>query len=330
VILWAHNSHLGDARQTDAGQRRGEWNVGQLIRERFGLSRTFNIGFSTYTGTVTASKSWDKPANCQKVRNGMFDSYEHVLHNATENWEHKDYYLLFRSNNKNVPINVELVDALMTPRLERYIGVIYRSDTEKASHYCKATFPKEYDSVIYLDKTSALHPIDPTRPWEEQHSELHQIQDNDNFPELDPSTSIPDSMWEWRLWASKQINEVGMEYLKHNDYQMAITKFDKALHYVEQNLRKFQTVKEITELRIHYMLNRADAYFKLKLWSGVIRDCSTVLNLNPNDYKAHILLGKAYEEKGQDSVARHHFDIAAKQVVQELETPASTVTENRR
>jgi len=320
VVIWAHNSHLGDARQTDASLR-GEWNVGQLMRERFGLTKTFNIGFSTYTGTVTAAKSWDKPAQCMKVRNGLTESYEHVLHSATENWEYKDYYMLFRSNTPNVKVNPELVDALLPPRYERYIGVIYRPDTEKASHYCKSSLPKEYDSVIFLDQTRAVEPIDPTKPWEDQHKLLVETPvDPDTYPELEQFSFTADDKLEYRLQAGRDISQVGLELMKKGDYVNAIHKFDKALQYVEYNLKKHQGKREVQELRLKIMIDRADAYYNLKLWSGVIRDCSTIINLDPSHFQAHLLLGKAYDEKGQDSIAKHHYEIAAKGASQEWQT----------
>jgi len=317
VILWAHNSHLGDARQTDAGKLRGEWNVGQLVRERFGLTKTFNVGFSTFNGTVTAAKSWDKPANCQKVRNGMYDSYEHVLHTVVEGWEHKDYYMLFRSNHQNAQVDVNLVDSLLKPRYERYIGVIYRPDTEKASHYCRSSLPKEYDAVIFIDKTSALEPIDITIPWQSQYQELSSIVDTDTYPEFDNSTTIDDSLTDWRLNAAREIAQVGVEFMEKKDYHMAIAKLDKALHYAELGLKRFQSNVEVQKLRMELLMIRADAYFNLKMWASVIRDCSTVLNLNPAYNSAHLLIAKAYEEKGLDSVAKHHYDSATKQAAQE-------------
>jgi len=167
VVLWAHNSHLGDARATDAGRSRGEWNVGQLIREKFGKENTFNIGFSTYHGTVTAANRWDDPAYVFKVRHGKENSYEHVFHTIADSLEKsRDFFYLFRTNNPKVEINKSVVEIFTPMRLERYIGVIYRPDTEVASHYSKGCIAQEYDSVIFIDKTSALEPIDYTKTWE--------------------------------------------------------------------------------------------------------------------------------------------------------------------
>jgi len=320
VILWAHNSHLGDARQTDAGQLRGEWNVGQLVRERFGISKTFNIGFSTFNGTVTAAKNWDSPANCMAVRNGMYNSYEHTLHTATENWEHKDYYLLFRSNNPNIKISPELLDPLLKRRYERYIGVIYRPDTEKASHYCQSILPKEFDTVIFIDKSSALVPIDKTKPWETQHQELTGVVDSDTYPELDPHYPVSDALFEWRIEASKKINEIGLQFVHQKNFITALAKFDKALQYVEHNLKKYQGKRDVQDLRMMYMINRAEAYYHLKIWSGVIRDCSMILELKPSHSQAHLLIAKAYEEKGQESVSKRHFEIASKLASEQWET----------
>jgi len=122
AVIWAHNSHLGDARQTDSKKLRGEWNVGQLLRQRLGMDRTFNVGFSTYSGTVAASDEWDDPAKCKKVRPGMPDSWEDVFHDATRGADVRDYELFFRSNDPNTKVDNELLERLGGRRYERYIG----------------------------------------------------------------------------------------------------------------------------------------------------------------------------------------------------------------
>jgi len=163
-ILWAHNSHMGDASQTDVNSR-GEFNIGQLIRERLALQNTFNIGFSTYNGTVTAATNWDEPAQLKDVNPALPSSYEDLFHRYAEEESNSDFYLLFRSNNPAVKVNEKLVDALTKPRLSRYIGVIYRPDTERWSHYYRGSLARQWDAVIHLDETSAVEPLDMTSPW---------------------------------------------------------------------------------------------------------------------------------------------------------------------
>ena len=154
VIVWAHNSHLGDARATDMSAR-GEWNVGQLTREQFGY-RVFGIGFSTYSGTVTAARDWGDPAECRIVRPGLPDSYEEFFH-ATEV---PRFWLPLRETNAATKM-------LSERRLQRAIGVIYRPETERESHYYEACLPEQFDAVISLDQTRALEPLERNSEWEQ-------------------------------------------------------------------------------------------------------------------------------------------------------------------
>jgi erythromycin esterase-like protein len=153
VIVWAHNSHLGDARATEMGQR-GELNVGQLARERFG-AEVVSIGFTTYSGTVTAASDWDEPAERKTVRPGLPGSYERLFHDVAI-----ARFLLPLRDDANVS------RALATPRLERAIGVIYRPDTERGSHYFLARLPSQFDFVLHFDRTTALEPLERTAGWE--------------------------------------------------------------------------------------------------------------------------------------------------------------------
>jgi erythromycin esterase-like protein len=180
VVIWAHNSHLGDARATDMGRKRRKHNVGQLLREQCGFNNTFNIGFTTYTGTVSAASGWGKPLQKKNVVPGRKDSWEGVLHEARPNGWH-DFMLIFNQVKKasdsearlgqwshvlqgalrKHEVDTELTRLLSDELLERYIGVIYRPDTELLSHYSSSALSLQYDAVIHIDQTEALPPIDP-------------------------------------------------------------------------------------------------------------------------------------------------------------------------
>jgi len=153
VVVWAHNSHLGDARATQMGER-GELNLGQLVRERFG-KEAVSIGFTTYTGTVTAASDWDAPAERKQVRPGHRDSYEALFHEV----DTPRFFLNLRDN-------AELAAQLRTEHLVRAIGVIYRPETEMQSHYFHARLPDQFDGVVHFDHTRAVEPLERTTEWE--------------------------------------------------------------------------------------------------------------------------------------------------------------------
>ena len=153
VVLWAHNSHLGDARATEMGAG-GELNVGQLVRERHGREAIL-VGFSTYTGTVTAASDWDHPAERKTVRPALADSYEALFH---EIGVHN--FLV------DLTLPSEAVAGLREPRLERAIGVIYRPETERLSHYFHARLPSQFDAILHYDRTRAVEPLERTGAWE--------------------------------------------------------------------------------------------------------------------------------------------------------------------
>ena len=154
VVVWAHNSHLGDARATEMGDR-GELNLGQLVRERHGDDAAYLVGFTTHRGTVTAASDWGDPAERKAVRPSREDSYERVLHDAGL----PRFWLDLRDD-------AALATALAAPRLERAIGVIYRPETERQSHYFHAQLADQFDAVIHLDETRALEPLERTAGWE--------------------------------------------------------------------------------------------------------------------------------------------------------------------
>ena len=152
MVLWAHNSHLGDARATQMGQR-GEWNLGQLVRQRHGRDCVL-IGFTTFTGTVTAASEWGGPAERKRVRPAMPGSYESLFHDAQV-----PSFLL------TLPPGTHVAQGLREPMLERAIGVIYRPETELASHYFHAQISDQFDAILHFDQTRAVEPLEPTAEW---------------------------------------------------------------------------------------------------------------------------------------------------------------------
>lgn len=152
IVVWAHNSHLGDARATQMG-RSGELNLGQLVRERYG-DASFLLGFTTYSGEVTAASNWDEPAERKIVRAALSGSYEALFHEVGIS----DFLLSLR--------DPAIKEALAGPMLERAIGVIYRPETERLSHYFDTRLPDQFDAIIHLDRTRALIPLEKTVPWE--------------------------------------------------------------------------------------------------------------------------------------------------------------------
>jgi erythromycin esterase-like protein/adenine/guanine phosphoribosyltransferase-like PRPP-binding protein len=153
VVIWAHNSHLGDARATELGKA-GELNLGQLVRERYGRDAVL-IGFSTYRGTVTAATDWDAPAQRRRVRPGLPGSYE-ALFDETGNG---DFFLTLRGAS-------DIGDGLREPRLQRAIGVVYRPETERFSHYFTARLADQFDAIVHLNETVAVEPLDRDAGWE--------------------------------------------------------------------------------------------------------------------------------------------------------------------
>jgi erythromycin esterase-like protein/predicted phosphoribosyltransferase len=146
IAVWEHNSHLGDNRATELGQA-GQLNVGQLVRERHG-DQTMIVGFSTYTGTVTAASDWGGAAERKRVRRGLPGSWEEFFHE------------------QGIPAFLVDPASLHGRRLQRAIGVIYRPETERISHYFYARIAEQFDAVIHLDETMALEPLERTSEWE--------------------------------------------------------------------------------------------------------------------------------------------------------------------
>jgi erythromycin esterase-like protein len=157
VVVWAHNSHIGDARFTDM-KRRGELNLGQLARERHGEAVRL-VGFSTHAGTVTAAHDWDEPGMQRRVRPSLEGSWERVLHDTGARIGADAFLVRLRGDER-------LTRALSGWKLQRAIGVIYRPETERASHYYDVQLGREFDAIIHLDTTSALRGLEPGHVWE--------------------------------------------------------------------------------------------------------------------------------------------------------------------
>jgi erythromycin esterase-like protein len=150
--VWAHNSHLGDASATEMGDM-GEWNVGQLMRDRYGAEAML-VGFSTHRGWVTAASDWDDPPQRKRVRIGLENSWEDVLHRTGA----ERFLLRLRDD--------EVLRSLAAPRrLQRAIGVIYRPETERESHYFETRLADQFDALIHIDETNALEPLDKGDIW---------------------------------------------------------------------------------------------------------------------------------------------------------------------
>jgi protein-L-isoaspartate(D-aspartate) O-methyltransferase len=145
AIVWAHNSHIGNAAATEMFSR-GEYNLGHLCRKEFG-DLAYAIGFGTHTGTVAAASNWDGPMEIKTVLPAIPDSYEHVCHETGK----PSFLLNLRRSNEM---------GLRKPRFERAIGVIYRPETELASHYFQAVLPDQFDEYVWFDETRAITPFE--------------------------------------------------------------------------------------------------------------------------------------------------------------------------
>ena len=153
IVVWEHNSHIGDARATGMG-RRGELNIGELVRRRFGRHSVL-VGLTTYTGTVTAASGWYGPAQRKHVRPALPGSWEAALH-ATG---FDRLYINLRDDARQEA-------AFSAPRLERFIGVLYLPETERQSHYSRALLAEQFDALVHFDHTRAVEPLERTAHWE--------------------------------------------------------------------------------------------------------------------------------------------------------------------
>jgi erythromycin esterase-like protein len=151
IVVWEHNSHLGDARATEMGEA-GELNVGQLVREERSRDAVL-IGLTTHTGTVAAASDWDGPVERQCVNPSLPDSYERLFHESGLS----RFYLPLLGH--------EVPETIERPRLERAIGVVYRPDSERSSHYFRARLHRQFDAVLHFDETTAVTPLEKAAGW---------------------------------------------------------------------------------------------------------------------------------------------------------------------
>jgi erythromycin esterase-like protein len=154
LVVWAHNSHIGDARATAMGEG-GEINLGQLMRQRAAApGDVFLLGFTTHGGHVAAASDWDQPVLHQRVRPALEGSVEKLLHDAGV-------------QRALVPLSHPALEPALSARwLERAIGVVYRPDTERHSHYFGAHPARQFDAIVHVDRTRAVTPLDAAAEWQ--------------------------------------------------------------------------------------------------------------------------------------------------------------------
>jgi erythromycin esterase-like protein len=152
AVVWAHNSHIGDASKTEMGLVREELNIGQLCRERFGADAAL-IGMGMHGGTVACADDWDEPMQVKRINPSRPDSYERLAHDTGV----RRFLLDLREG-----VHEDLRHRLLDPKLERFIGVIYRPGTERWSHYSACSLPQQFDAYLWFDETTAVTPL-PTR-----------------------------------------------------------------------------------------------------------------------------------------------------------------------
>jgi erythromycin esterase-like protein len=153
-VVWAHNAHIGDARATEMGVAREELNIGQLCREKW-AERARLIGFGTHAGTVACADDWDEPMRVKTVQPSLAESHERLAHDCGQR-----HFLLDLREGVNEPLR----NALWEPRLERFIGVIYRPATERWSHYVDCRLPEQFDAYVWFDETRAVTPLPEPEP----------------------------------------------------------------------------------------------------------------------------------------------------------------------
>jgi protein-L-isoaspartate(D-aspartate) O-methyltransferase len=155
AVVWAHNSHIGDARHTEMGQTRDELNIGQLCREHYGDAAAL-VGFGTHAGQVACASDWDGAMEIKDIRPSLSESVERLCHDSG-----KTSFLL------DFARSAEVATALQVPKLERYIGVVYRPETERLSHYMESALSRQFDIYVWFDRTSPVTPLAEEPPTRE-------------------------------------------------------------------------------------------------------------------------------------------------------------------
>ncbi len=158
LIVWAHNSHVGDARATEMGDD-GQLTLGQIARQRH-PDQVALVGFTTHAGSVIAANDWEEPAERMRVRPALPGSWEELFHEV----ENPRFYVTADDMRRIVGARAE--------RLQRAIGVVYRPETERRSHYLHARLAEEFDVVIHIDSTRGVEPLDPIEP---SHTPVHEL-----------------------------------------------------------------------------------------------------------------------------------------------------------
>jgi erythromycin esterase-like protein len=153
AVVWAHNTHIGDARATNMA-RAGMVNIGQLVRERHAREGVVLIGFGSYKGSVIAARRWGAPMERMPVPDARQASWEDILHRAGD------------GNKILIPAGIREREEFSRPRAHRAIGVVYNPEQEKLGNYVPTILPERYDAFMYLDETKALHPLDVRAKFE--------------------------------------------------------------------------------------------------------------------------------------------------------------------
>jgi erythromycin esterase-like protein len=153
AVVWAHNSHIGDASATAMGWN-GEFNIGQLCRVAYGDDAVL-IGFGTDTGTVAAASDWGADMRIKTVQPARAEAYEHAFRSTGLSRTLTDW----RGRKRQ-----ELAHILREPLLERAIGVVYRPESELSSHYFEAILADQFDAYVWFEKTTAVTPLGHEKP----------------------------------------------------------------------------------------------------------------------------------------------------------------------
>jgi protein-L-isoaspartate(D-aspartate) O-methyltransferase len=157
AVVWAHNSHIGDARATERSEY-NEFNLGQQVRETFADS-AYLIGFATDHGTVAAASEWGGPMQVMQIPPSNRDSYGYLFHQVkTDN-----FLLPLRDTGSHDPKQDETRKRLLTERLQRAIGTTYDPEDELKKHYSHASLPRQFDELIWFDETWAVKPLRPAQ-----------------------------------------------------------------------------------------------------------------------------------------------------------------------